>query len=125
MHLNDLILESTVLSPRVELLTSGNLYFAESSTPSAADIWYAKIFDWLKEFATTNPPRLNVEFNFKYLNSGSMRCIAKMLYLIKSSYSPEYCVIQIIWWCQDEDLEELGDILRGTTALPFEVLPAN
>jgi hypothetical protein len=113
MELQNLIIEPTLKTPRIDLnQTSGELIFAGRSIPENAAKVYEPAFFWVNKYILNPRPITNCSFNLEYYNTASSLWLAKILKSLIHIDNPD-CVLFIhIYFPIEEylEIEELGDL---------------
>jgi hypothetical protein len=114
-------IESTSITPEVKISKGGELVFRGNSMPLYPESWYADVFKWLEDYAKTNPTVLDIQFKFSYINTGTARMVKKISYIIEQNYNLETCKVKVVWFCADEDMEELAELLKENAKFNFVI----
>jgi len=99
---------------------NGEISIKGRSIPEHPANFYEPIHNWIKKFAKTNPPKLNLTIYLDYLNTHSTECILVIFKILESDY--KNTDIQVNWLFDegDEDMEELGENLSEMVDIPFK-----
>jgi hypothetical protein len=114
--MEQLIIEQTKYSPRVELNPAGFINIQGRSIIEDPYTFYNPILDWVKN---VTPSSLKVEIKLEYLNTSSSIQIYKLLSLIQDSHNQENVSISWFYEEDDEDTFELGKEFEAQLKLPF------
>ncbi len=114
--MDQMIIEQTKYSPRVELDPKGLIYIQGRSIVEDPFAFYGPVLNWVKNASTTS---LKVEIKLEYLNTSSSIQIYKLLSLIQENY--ESSNVSVSWFYEedDEDTFELGKEFESQLKLPF------
>lgn len=108
---------STNCTPRVYLNSNaGELIIMGKSYPENAEMFYRPIMDVLLKDPAK---RFSLTMGFEYLNTSSSKFIFDILKKMKKNNQ----VIKFSWVFEedDEDMEDLGNILKEEMDLPMEI----
>lgn len=97
-----------------------------SSYPGNAPAFYDPLLAWAGETcASAEIKKLHLEFNFKFINSSSIKYVMKLVELIKNVGTENGKSITIHWRYPEEDgdLRELGESISQYFNLPTELSP--
>ena len=91
------------------------------SIPENPGILYSKIENWLTEYFADND-ELNVRFRYDYINSGSSKCLFRLLKHL-SSFELEGKNVNMLWLYEEDDdtILELGKYLIDALDLPMVI----
>jgi hypothetical protein len=114
--MEQLIIEQTKYSPRVELNPAGFIHIQGRSILEDPFAFYSPIFSWVSNVTASS---LKVEIKLEYLNTSSSIQIYKLLTLIQDNYGNQN--VSISWYYEegDEDTFELGKEFESQLKLPF------
>jgi hypothetical protein len=114
--MNELIIEPTKYSPRVNLSPAGNICIEGRSIVEDSHKFYAPILDWVKQ-STCN--KIKVEIKLEYINTSSSKQIFTLLSLISENSS--IIDVNVDWYYEegDDDTFELGKEFESETRMPF------
>lgn len=119
--MDNLIIEATSQTPKVELKTSGELSLFGVSTLSHAQKFYIEIIDWLNEFKKTNPASLTLTLSMYYANTSSALMFVDILRTV-NSFKSDTTTVRIVWRYEedDEDILSFGEQLQIASNSTFE-----
>ncbi|MBN8693407.1 MAG: DUF1987 domain-containing protein [Bacteroidetes bacterium] len=122
--MNNIIIEATKRTPKIEFNTNGNLLISGTSISENAIAFYHPLMNWVKEFVLTNPSKITLIINLDYINTSSNTCLLKMLSEIKAGISIAE-QLTIIWNFdkEDEDAQEHGEIIQKLIKHPLKFIP--
>jgi hypothetical protein len=114
--------EPTKRTPRI-ILEPGRIFILGRSIPENPGEFYRPVFDWINHYARINGHQTTIELGFEYINTSSTKWIYN---IIKGIAGMENLArnVRIIWYYDkgDEDMCELGFILRSLVECPFFVV---
>ncbi len=96
-------------------------FFGGRSIPENAVSMYAPAIDWLCKYCKEPNETTEVSFCFEYINSSSMKQIAKILSLLESIKS----TVKVYWHYNEEDSDNQmhGERLAKLVDFPFVLMP--
>ncbi|MCF8278705.1 MAG: DUF1987 domain-containing protein [Flavobacteriales bacterium] len=96
------------------------------SIPEDVIGFYRPVMGWLKNLASTNPSRLDVEFLLEYFNTNSSRALLDILKTIER-LKDSGTMVHITWYHEeiDDDMREFGNDLSELINLPLKILALN
>ena len=94
------------------------------SFPDAAHEFYIEIIDWFKEYMKEPNVETKVIFDFKYVNSTSIKFINDILKKL-DTIGELGKTVSVEWFfdSDDEDVQQLGMTLKEFHKVPFVFLP--
>lgn len=121
MPFNEYIKEPTRRTPGI-VLKPGSIFIMGSSIPDDPGDFYAPVIDRISEYAMEYSGKTSVDLGFEYINTTS----TKWIFLILRKLSELKNVAEdmsVTWYYElgDEDMSELGFILRSLVDCPFLV----
>lgn len=124
--MDSLLIESKINSPSVNCSAiTGLLKIVGRSMSEHPIKFYQPIDNWLVTYLKTNPTNINIHLYLDYLNTHSLECVLILLKKVKRfGMTNESCTVLIEWLYdeEDEDMEELGRLLKSITDLPFKFI---
>ena len=105
--MQDLILNSTPLTPKVEFLTNGNLKLEGRSLPENVERIYAPIINWIIELKAET---VNFDINLEYFNSASSKKIMEILKYLDANNNIKQLNINWHYEEGDDDSVEIAQI---------------
>lgn len=115
--MNQMIIEPTKYSPRVELNPSGSIFIEGRSIIEDPFAFYNPILNWVKN---STAHALKVEIKLEYLNTSSSIQIYKLLSTVQENFGEQYASINWYYEEDDEDTLELGKEFESQLNLPFK-----
>jgi SiaC family regulatory phosphoprotein len=115
-------IEQTKKTPCI-LFEQGRIIFLGRSIPENPGIFYRPLKDWSSAYSGDFTGKTTVEFGFEYINTSSIKwiyAILKELSRLKDINNSA----SVIWYYEagDDDMSELGFILRSLVECPFVVV---
>ena len=114
--MNEMIIEPTKYSPRVELDPKGLINIQGRSIIEDPFTFYNPILSWVKNASSTS---IKVEIKLEYLNTSSSIQIYKLLSIIQENYESNNVTISWFYEEDDEDTFELGKEFESQLKIPF------
>jgi hypothetical protein len=114
--------EPTKRTPLI-LMEPGKIVILGRSIPENPGDFYRPVFDWISKYVQNYIEKTNVVIGFEYINTSSI----KWMYAILKEFS-EIKEIErnacVTWYYEqgDEDISELGFMLRSLLDCPFFVV---
>jgi len=114
-----LSIEPTKRSPWI-VLEPGRIFVMGRSIIENPSHFYRPGFEWISEFLKAWSGSVKVDLGFEYINTGSI----KWLYIFLKRLSEEDKAAEnaeVTWYYEhgDDDMRELGSILRSLIDCPF------
>lgn len=118
-----MIINSTAKTPQLIFDTTAKTFLITGiSCPDNPLEFYSPIFNKLETYFTENN-QLHLTFQLDYFNTGSSKCILKILSIITDQIE-DTSLIKISWITEedDEELLESGKIFGEMSGLNFEFI---
>jgi len=114
--------EATRRTPGI-VLEPGRIFILGRSIPVNTGEFYRPVFDWISSYTREYREETRIEFGFEYINTSSMKWIYNIMKEI-SRMKEIAAKAKIIWYYEkgDEDMCELGFILKSLVECPFYVI---
>jgi len=105
------------------ILEPGRIFLMGRSIPENPGDFYRPLQEWVSNYSFNNIEKTNIQFGFEYINTSS----TKWIYIIFKELSQLKDIASnasVIWYYEqgDEDMCELGFILRSLVECPFVVV---
>jgi len=125
MYPEKLNIEPTKRSPWV-VLEKERIFIMGRSIIENPGLFYEPVHTWVSGRAKAEPGAIRIDLGFDYVNTGSV----KYLYIFLRDLSEMTCRLDeafINWYYErgDEDMRELGYILRSLVECPFTIIEVN
>ncbi len=105
------------------ILERGRIFIMGRSIPENPTDFYRPVREWISEYARDYFGKSRIEFGFEYINTSSIKWIFTILREL-SEIKEIVKNAEVIWYYEhgDEDMSELGFILRSLVECPFLVV---
>jgi len=114
--------DPTRRTPRI-ILEPGRIFIVGRSIPENPGEFYRPVYDWITGYSNINGHKTTIELGFEYINTSSTKWIYN---IIKQIAVTKNLVknAKIIWYYDqgDEDMCELGLILKSLVECPFFII---
>jgi hypothetical protein len=105
------------------ILEPGRIFIMGRSIPDNPADFYKPVREWISKYSREFTGKSKIEFGFEYINTSSI----KWIYTILRELSEMKEIIkkaEVIWYFEhgDDDMSELGFILRSLVECPFLVV---
>ncbi len=121
MSINNLAIEPTKKTPWIVLEPGKVLIFGRSILENPAE-FYRPIYDWVSNYISENNTMTNIQLGFEFINTTSIKWVYAILKEL--SRMPDMSArAKISWFYEegDEDMCDLGFILRSLVNCPFTI----
>jgi hypothetical protein len=121
MSINNLVIEPTKKTPWVVLEPGKVMILGRSILENPAE-FYRPIHDWVSRYIGENNKMTTIQLGFEFINTTSIKWVYAILKEL--SRMPEMSVrARISWYYEvgDEDMCDLGFILRSLVDCPFTI----
>ncbi|MGB8491720.1 MAG: DUF1987 domain-containing protein [Bacteroidales bacterium] len=114
--------EPTRRTPRI-VLEPGRIFIVGRSIPENPGEFYRPVYNWISNYVPANGSETRIELGFEYINTSSTKWIYNIIKVI-AGLKDQAGSVRIIWYYDtgDEDMCELGFILRSLVECPFYVI---
>ena len=105
------------------IMEPGKIFMMGRSIPENPGEFYRPIYDWISKFVLNNNVKSNIELGFEYINTSSTKWIFNILKEL-SEMKEISNNARVTWYYEqgDEDMCELGFILRSLVDCPFIIV---
>ena len=105
------------------ILEPGKIFIMGRSIPENPNDFYRPVLEWLSEYALNYTGKSKIELGFEYINTSSIKWIFTILREL-SEMKEIVKKAEVTWYFEhgDEDMSELGFILRSLVECPFLVV---
>jgi hypothetical protein len=120
--MDDLFVEATATTPRVEFNKHKNIFRIEGkSLPEDVKNFYSPLIQWLDSYSLQPNPETNLLIDFEYFNTSSSKMILIILNKIRDIHKKGFQV-QITWSYppHDSEIEEAGEEFEELLNIPFQ-----
>jgi hypothetical protein len=119
MYPDSLKAEPTKRTPRI-ILEPGRIYIMGRSIPENPNVFYRPVYDWIAGLAKENNQKIKIDLGFEYINTSSTKWIFTILKELNEMKNlAEYANVTWYYESGDDDMSELGFILRSYVDCPF------
>jgi Ran GTPase-activating protein (RanGAP) involved in mRNA processing and transport len=114
--------ESSKRTPRI-LLEPGRIFIMGRSIPDNPGEFFRPVLEWISLFAKENSEVTEIDLGFEYINTSSTKWIFTIVKELAEMKDIE-TKAKVTWYYEhgDDDLCELGFILRSLVDCPFLVV---
>lgn len=122
--MSNLFLESTPKTPEVNFDTEkGTFDMKGMSCAEYALEFYLPIFEWLDKYAEDPKPKTQVNFQLKYFNTSSAKCLLQLLEKFAAIRKKEF-EVEVNWHFikNDEQMIQDGENYSEILDLPFNMV---
>jgi hypothetical protein len=111
--------EPTKRTPGI-ILETGKIFIIGRSIPENPTEFYRPVYDWISDFVRGNKDYTKIYFGFEYINTSSTKWIFTILKELSEMKNLAESA-DVTWYYEqgDEDMCELGFILRSYVDCPF------
>ena len=105
------------------ILEPGKIFIMGRSIPENPGEFYRPVQEWIKEYVRNYDKQSTIEFGFEYINTSSIKWIYTILKNLSEMKNLSKNA-RVTWYYEqgDEDMCELGLILRSLVDCPFIVI---
>jgi len=105
------------------ILEPGRIFIMGRSIPEDPGVFYRPVYEWVSEYIKSHTERTKIEFGFEYINTTSTKWVYTILKQLSEMKDIEENA-RVKWYYEqgDEDMCELGFILRSLVECPFVVV---
>ena len=98
----------------------GRIFIMGRSIPENPGEFYRQVYNWISEYSRSHIEKSNIDLGFEYINTSSTKWIFNILKELAEI--PDVAEnVKVTWYYEqgDEDMCELGFILRSLIECPF------
>ena len=122
MYPEKVYIEPTKRSPWI-VLEPGRILIMGRSIIENPSIFYEPGLSWISDFANSWSDKTTIDLGFEYINTGSI----KWLYIFLKQLTGSKKISEnakVTWYYEegDEDMCELGSIIRSLVECPFNIV---
>jgi hypothetical protein len=105
------------------ILEPGRIFIMGRSIPENPNDFYRPVQEWISKYVQNNTEKSKIELGFEYINTSSIKWIFTILREL-SEMKDIVNNASVTWYYEhgDEDMCELGFILRSLVECPFVVV---
>jgi hypothetical protein len=122
MYPDRLIYDPSKRTPWV-ILEPGRIFIMGRSIPENPGDFYRPVLEWISRYTRNYSGKTKIEFGFEYINTASTKWIYALLKEL-ADLKDIALNAGVTWYYEqgDEDMGELGFILRSLVECPFAVI---
>lgn len=125
MYPDPIIKDPSKRTPRI-ILEPGRIFIMGRSIPENPGEFYKPVYEWISEYVVKHKGKSKIDIGFEYINTSSTKWIYTILKELAGLN--EICDnASVTWYFEqgDDDMGELGFILRSLLECPFIVVEVN
>jgi len=114
--------ESSKKTPRV-IIEPGLIFIMGRSIPENPGEFYRTVYEWICEYIKEDNRKTKIGLGFEYINTASIKWVYSILKEV--SKMKDLALNSRIYWYyeqSDDDIRELGFILRSLMDCPFVIV---
>lgn len=117
-----MLIEPTKKTPRIILETGRIIISGRSISENPAE-FYRPVHDWITRYVTQTSAMTNIQLGFEFINTTSIKWVYAMLRELGKIPDMAHHA-KITWYYEtgDEDMCDLGYILRSLVSCPFRTV---
>jgi hypothetical protein len=122
MSLKGMLIEPTKKTPWI-ILEPGKVFISGRSISENPSEFYRPVYDWITMYVGESSKMTNIDLGFEFINTTSIKWVYAILKeLAKIPDMPQKA--RISWYYEegDEDMCDLGFILRSMVDCPFHII---
>jgi hypothetical protein len=108
------------------ILEPGRIFIMGRSIPENPSEFYRPVFEWISEYVAKYSGKSKIDIGFEYINTSSTKWIYTILKEL-ADLNEINDNASVTWYYEqgDDDMGELGFILRSLVECPFVVVEVN
>jgi len=107
--MQNLTIEETKYTPKIELKTDGNFSIKGKSFPENTFEFYKPVIDWLYEYFENPKPKTTLNLEILYFNSSTSKLFFDLFDLFDENRNKTDITINWIYDEENESIEEAGE----------------
>jgi hypothetical protein len=117
-----LVYEPSKRTPWI-ILEPGKIFLMGRSIPENPGDFYRPIFDWISLYSKDYTKKTKIDMGFEYINTSSTKWVFTILKEL-AEMKDHRINMSITWYYEhgDEDISELGYIIRSLVDCPFNII---
>jgi hypothetical protein len=125
MYPDSIIKDSSKRTPRI-ILEPGRIFIMGRSIPENPGEFYRPVLEWMSEYVVKYKGKSKIDIGFEYINTSSTKWIYTILKEL-AGLNEISDNASVTWYFEqgDDDMGELGFILRSLLECPFVVVEVN
>jgi hypothetical protein len=122
MAIKSLIIDPTKKTPHI-ILEPGRVLISGRSISESPGEFYRPIHEWMTNYAQESERVTNIQLGFEFINTTSIKWVYAILKELNKIADLAQRV-KITWYYEagDEDMLDLGFILRSLVSCPFHII---
>jgi hypothetical protein len=122
---DSIIKDSSKRTPRI-ILEPGRVFIMGRSIPENPGEFYRPVLEWISEYVVKYKGKSKIDIGFEYINTSSTKWIYTILKEL-AGLNEISDNASVTWYFEqgDDDMGELGFILRSLVECPFVVVEVN
>ncbi|HEY9123169.1 MAG TPA: DUF1987 domain-containing protein [Bacteroidales bacterium] len=118
--MEDLIIEKGANTPAITFMANGVLRIEGRSIPENPAAFYEKAFEWLNDYKTTNPKKIELHVDLENFNSSSSIILMNIFKTLRGILN-HGADVRIHWHnsANDEEMIESGRYYESILKMPF------
>ena len=115
------IVNGNELSPNICFDKENNLFsISGRSIPENAIAVYAPIIEWWQQYIQNPNPETTIELNFEYINSSSMKQVARLMAML-DTIQPGKSAVTVRWHYNTDDTDSKMQAERLSKMVKFPI----
>ena len=83
--------------------------------------FYQPLIEWIDKYNENPHEKTTVHLKFEYFNTSASKWIITITKQLSELYKANN-EVEIIWYYEDEDMEEYGEVIRDLVEIPFTMI---
>lgn len=124
MNIRPLDIKGTAKTPEINYSEENALIEIKGkSIPENHHTFYSPVFEWLEDFAASEPDNTKVNVYLEYFNTSSSKVLLKIFKTLEE-ISMKGKSIEIVWFYEEDDLDmkECGQDYSAMLNMPFKMI---
>jgi len=122
MAINSLIIDPTKKTPLIKL-EPGRILITGRSISENPGEFYRPVHEWMIKYSSESDTLTNIQLGFEFINTTSIKWVYAILKeLNRIPDLQEHAKITWYYETGDEDMLDLGLILRSLVSCPFQII---
>lgn len=121
--MDNINIEQTKRTPKVELLKEGNVLFSGRSIPEDPGKFFEPLYLWIYEYCFNPQPQTIINIDLEYFNSGTFKCL---LFILKEFVEVKNKGRNVIinWYYEQDDLDikERGEYFESILETSINII---
>lgn len=119
--MENLNIEESKLSPRIEMNVSGDCKISGVSRPEDPKTFFKPVFDWLDSFFEAKSAPLNLSVELNYFNTSSSKVLLDIFEKLEEN--KDEVDVKVVWIYKEDDdeLMDAGEELLDLVEIEYEL----